>query len=76
MELVKGAVSTTTVGWYAAISVTDALSLERHPGAPEQFVLDWPQADLVIPWPEGLTALEAVVTWAQRQLEEDHAKDS
>ena len=73
MELVKGACEVTEVSWYAAISITDGLPITRHPTAKRQYVLAWPQADLVIPWPNGLTAMEAVITWAQERLEARHA---
>lgn len=38
-------------------------------GKAEQcFLLAWPDADILIPWPEGLTPKQAILAWAKAQL--------
>jgi len=64
MGMVSGPCEVSEVAWYAAISASDSLPTKRHSTARDQYVLDWPQADLRIPWPRGMTAKEAVVQWA------------
>lgn len=35
----------------------------ERPEAEKAWVLHWPDADLVIPWPHGMTLREAVQEW-------------
>jgi hypothetical protein len=30
-------------------------------------VFEWAEADILIPWPEGLTAKQAIIAWAKEQ---------
>ncbi len=37
----------------------------ERPEAGTVYVIDWPDAGIVIPWPEGLSAREAVKAWGE-----------
>lgn len=37
--------------------------LSERPTDKESFVMDWPEAGMLIPWPEGMTAKQAIEAW-------------
>jgi hypothetical protein len=42
-------------------------ALRRDDSAKEVFIIVWEAADLVIPWPKGLSMRDAILEWARRQ---------
>ena len=48
-----------------AIWIEAASQLHIRGDADEVFVIHWEDADVVIPWPEGMTVKEAIMAWAQ-----------
>lgn len=47
---------------YGVMIAKGGVAPER-PDAEEAWVIHWPDADLVIPWPHGMTLKEAVNEW-------------
>ena len=58
----KGAASSQIKAAYGVMVGEGGIPSER-PDAEEAWVIDWPDAGLVIPWPHGLTLREAVREW-------------
>ena len=57
---------------YSDISIPLIRGLLRRPvtgEADEVWLLRWPEADLLIPWPEGMTPKEAILHWAAKVLD-------
>lgn len=50
---------------YGILVSEGGISSER-PDAEEAWVIHWPDANLVIPWPPGMTLREAVAEWLWR----------
>jgi hypothetical protein len=48
----------------ARASIVDITGNLERPVAEEVFVLHWEDADIVIPWPKGMTAKQAIIDWS------------
>ncbi len=44
--------------------VIDGSEWTKRPDAEEVYVLDFADADILIPWPKEMTAKEAIIAWA------------
>ena len=64
------------INQYVAILIQEGVSplLERPTNAKECYVLKWPDADVEIPWPEGMTVKEAIVAWGIALLEIEESR--
>lgn len=62
---VKESVMQTTMACLIYIS-EGGLELTRPKGG-DVYVMHWKEGDMVIPWPEGMTAKEAILAWAKEQ---------
>ena len=60
----------STMEMYTAIWITDEESWERPNDFKTTKVLDWQANDIDIPWPEGMTAKEAILAWARKEDED------
>lgn len=48
-------------------SIVDITGNRERPVADEVFVLRWEDEGVIIPWPEGRTAKQAIIDWATKQ---------
>jgi len=57
----------TVIERYAVLYLNGEDWAVRPSNAREAFVIDWEDAGIVIPWPEGKSAKEAILEWARKK---------